>query len=482
MTTAEYARAAFAESIEYSLPYGPEQVAHNVRTHVEEFPRRALELLAVAARDAFHPEGFAALVAGAPEGRFSMLSLGGTETLLVSLENGRRFLMPRWDAEAPAEGKQSIRVGLAEIAPDAPGPLTRAIEEALASGTAPSDELVEQAARHGGFHEDGDPDLYGDLPLSLDDVRKLVETHGIENVCHGGVGSVALMIRSRGEYTYTRAYGRLGQYRDVATLAAVMSAFGPGHLKVPDENFELMPHRQAAIEGRLEELHASACAMLMDHTIGTSSDRLAEIVAKSAELGFSRTHRLAYNDTDIRIYAERIGDADVWFHDNIDLIEGNAFVTVLRGETGNWSSVDVYLSRAWYHETHDWHGGEASPEDARSTFLRRVERQAEAASGPRRIGEDALLAALEAGDRPTEGLALSYDIKTGAIETYPNLAHTDYVTYLPLMVEYGLKRLREASTGNLEDTHMYVHLRDGDDPDYERVPVLEFLAAKAPAP
>lgn len=463
--TPELALQHFDRHLSAMARHGEDQVSYAIDKLAGEFFNRSLRSfasLAIADIKAKH----AAIAAGETVPGMARVDIQEGNALSVQLDDGRKVLVAWWeevklpeDAEDDLGAMRTTNVGIIPFHDRMSDDLI-ASTEALISGT-PSAHDAAMATRsimnHGGLNGD-DVDLYGDLPLSLDEIVRLLPGHGLDHSSRAKGLGVASIISFDGDE------GRMPQHSDAATngcrdidlLATVSRAFS---LSEGDRllDHEIQTHAKAMMAGQIAELHDSVLALAMRRTAGTRMAELETLISLCRELGLSRDLVVAYNDTDIRVHAETTDDRAVILHENIDLIEGNAFVVVLEGSAGARTAIHAYAVDA----INDYEDDE--PLDAESSFAEKAARLATLESLSHRIGERELLEAIDAGERPEDGRILSFDIASGTLEIFPAIERTDFVTYLPLIAKYGVQRLQEIVHGDAAgDPGIRLIKRDGD--------------------
>ena len=453
IATPALAQQHFQRHLGAMARHGESQLSYTINKLAGEFYDRSLRSFAALALDDIKAK-HAALAAGATVPGMARIDIPEGNALSVHLDGGQKVLVVWWEkVKLPDESEDDLgamRTANVGIIPfhDRMSDDLIASTSALLEGT-PSTHDLDMATRsimaHGGLNGD-DVDLYGDLPLSLDEIDRLLPGHGLDHASRAKGLGVASIISFDGDegrmplHTDAAANG----CRDIDLLAAVSRAFS---LSAGDkrQDGEIQVHAGAMLAGQSVELHDSLLALAMRRTAETRMAELERLIALCQELGLSRDLVVAYNDTDIRVHAETNDDRAIILHENIDLIEGNAFVVVLDGPVGARTAIHAYAVDA----INDYE--EDEPLDPASSFAEKAARLATLERTSHRIDERELLEAIDAGRLPAEGRILSFDIASGTLETFPAIERTDFVTYLPLISQYGVERLQEIVNGDRAD-------------------------------
>lgn len=477
--TDEYAKQLFAERIAWAKSYGRGQVQHFVRTSTEEFAAKALIAAVAMTEDDLRAKHAACLSSGIVD-RYedrnlpmTAVTLDGHAALSVRYPNEDNLLFIWKD-----EGK-STDVYVTPWRDEVPEDLMAQLEREVESGATYADitDLARRIGDYSGYRQDRDDLLFERTPLSVSDLLRLFKVHGIEKVVQvSGVGRV----QSRAIIDEFKNYEGYA-FHDNALLYVerLFSTFSAAPKELPSTS---KPHAAALSAGRLLEFYVSTCAMAMKYQAKKNLDKIEQIVSASEELGLSSETVLSYNDTDIRIYAERHGDKDMFVHTNVDLFEGCAFGTVLTKSVEGCASIDVYLANRWSSGFETYFGGQLSDRVMKASVMEYVNyvRQDRGL-----IDEDRLVDAVAEGTLPEVGKAFSFDMRTGEIEITPLAVSTGYLNYLPLMVEYDHKTIIDATKGEFQDWGSDFQVRSRAGGPEAKVTCIEpetFMASKSSPP
>lgn len=377
-TTSEMARSRFRSQIMQAEPYGKDQVDFAMQRAYEHFYDKAVQATIHAVIDDLRAQHHA--VTESPDAARGMraVAIPDHDALAVALED--RTILLAWKEAAATERTTTLTVHL----------------------------------------------LPWEAPEAMLDA---ISQRGIEHAAHGlGYGTCTIrttMGLPSGE-TVSRALQEIGMLQELAARFALRET------RIEDPSIQ--PHVRALHEGNLVELHASACAMLIEHVLRHSLEDARKMLDEAEALGLSRSYALAYADTDRRFYVERHALGITHVHHDIDLFEGNVFATTFIGVPGDIAGIEVHLLSPW-------HDDEELLDD----------RTREAQPSSHRVGEDAFHAAIADGALPDHGRLLRFDLESGALSLEATIAKTDYPTYLKHMIDGDLAIMQRLETDEIED-------------------------------
>lgn len=377
-TTPDLALSRFRSQIMQAEPYGKDQVDFAMQRAYEHFYDKAVQATIHAIIDDLRAQHLA--VMESPDAALGMraVAIPDHDALAVALED--RTILLAWKQAAATERTTTLTVHL--------------------------------------------------LPWEAPEVMlDAISQRGIEHAAHGlGYGTCTIrttMGVPSGE-TISRSLQEIGM------LQSLSARFVLRETRIDDPSIQ--PHVRALHEGNLAELHASACAMLIEHVLDDTLPQAKDMLDEAETLGLSRSYALAYADTDRRFYVERYARGITHVHHDIDLFEGNVFATTFIGAPDDIAGIEVHLLSPWHNDE--------------ELLDERAEGMQQASH---RIAEDAFNAAMDAGAMPERGRLLHYDIAKRVLLLEPSIARTDYPTYLKHLIEGDLAIMRRLDTDDLDD-------------------------------
>jgi hypothetical protein len=484
----------FGADMAWAEAHGPAQVEHCIRKMTEEFMQDAFLVAAISTFPAVKSTYQECEAKGLvdrhedPAVTTTVVTLPGAIGLSVRRADGDHVLYA-WNIE----GEKTV-LSIIPWRDPMPAELMAELNGLVEAG-ATFEQLGESASKFAGYSGlpvSADRKIYSKVPLSIADIREALTTTTLEALGRiAGVGSFTNYRPEPDEDDLGSGLSAEARRKIAGMISEYVVSTGRAiSLKTVQDIYSAFPSedkldtrkgaRQFAAlkQGNLQDLHASVCAMSLEHHLHAALDGFASIFKACDELGLSSEFRFAFNDTDVRVYTERHEIAGVFVHTNIDLCEGCAFAIVFPATNQVHRSVDVFLVERWDTCFESYFGklitDVASSEDA-IDYLRHVHNE------KAWIGEDELIDQLRAGNVPTKGKAFSYEIDSGLVEVTDLAVTTGFLDYFPSMVKYDHKFLSNAVNGDFDEYGQEFLLRDrseGPMADEKQIGPEEYLAGR----
>lgn len=364
------------------------------------------------------------------------------------------------------------------LKPEIDPAVTEDVEKRLATGTETFKDILPVAQAFAGNAFPVDLGDRYSAPTTLTDIIAKIRAVGIQNVGGRGWNAWATQVTHKEHATTTfRGISRHHEqrYEIVETLART---FEHG----PTQSFELRDFVNIVKEGRHLEMAASVAAHAFERGVVGNLEAMNEFAEIAQELALGNGTVFAYADTDIDICAERLEDKDIFLHGNGDLNEQNAYVTVVNRIDGEPSSIDVYIAKNWHGSFLKANGLEEDEAFDRRNFNYLVEAIEDDAD---KLNTDQLIEGLKEG-RPTNGLALTYDIAERSLEIHPAAYETGYLANVGDRFLRDLEMLRNVRDRKFDEiglAEFQTHEVGSNDIDTrERVEAEAYLDSLTPRP
>jgi hypothetical protein len=372
---------------------------------------------------------------------FHALSFSSEDKALAIHYPSGEGMLVAWSLDPKSDERRQVHnIHLVSLKPEIDTALMEEVRSRLGTGTETIADLTQLAGRVSRFGFPVDlADPYSD-PRLLSDIVERIKANGVAKGCNRISDAWVIAITGPGP---DRVSGRgvvNGYSNRFDVVERVASTFEHGVMK----SYDLEDHAALVQEGRSLELFNSASAYAFERIVVGHLSEIEETVDIATGFSLGNGTVLAYNDTDVRIAAQRFDDKVVLVHNNIDRNEGNVFVTVVNKVEGNATSVDVYLAKDWDHDFAEANELDADEPLDMTGFVALIE---EVEDNGDKLDEDSLLAELACG-RPTAGLAYTYDIRARTLEVHPLAYRTSYLAYASTMLENDLDMLRKLRDGD----------------------------------
>ncbi|MCV9964483.1 hypothetical protein OIU34_21570 [Pararhizobium sp. BT-229] len=362
--------------------------------------------------------------------------------LLIQHPDGERVLVA-WNADPRSDGMTVSNVYLVSLRPEIDSALLREAEARLALGTQSADDLAPLAKSFARYAYPVDPSHRYGTPRTVNEIVEKIAAEGVEKAC-GRISDAWVVVISRPERNMASARGIVSGHNHrldlVERVARTFEHGGP-------PAYDLIEHTALVRDGLARQMFNSASAYAFERSVIGRLGEMEEIAEIAEELALGNGTVLAYNDTDIRISAERFDDKDVLTHNNIDRNEQNVFVTVVNRKDGAPTSVDVYVAKDWSQTFADANGIDRDEPLDMVGFFSLVDYLEDDGD---KMNEDQLLAELCEG-RPTAGLIYTYDIAARTLEIHPLAERSGYLAYSHIMFDNDLAILRRLGDGDFKN-------------------------------
>lgn len=474
--TSAFATQIFKPRIDWAERYGPDQVAHNVRTLTEYFHRDAFLAASAAIFDDLKAQ-HAQLVASGVVDRSdeksiekTAITIPGHNAVSVRFPDGNNllFIFAEEIEEERIDGDLKVLTWADPVPKDVLEEYKTAVQAARSyAELLPS---IQKLASYGGIEQNAFYHAHGALPVSLSDLKAAIAERGLDGV--SGVGTFSRrsfgFLMSHGFFNFEAFAGR--EKCSIENINRVFSSFVAVEEYKGDRGKEFF---EVLKSGKLEDTFSSACALAFEHYLDGGLAKIEGIVAASEELGLSTERVLVYHDLDVLLYAERHNGRDVYVNTDVD---GSCCASVLTKHDDKPASLHVYSVERWNAGfTNYWGNSETDP-------LIPEKEMEYAKYGLTReplIAEYELFDQIKAGSLPDSGLVMAYDFNAKTLEITPLAEVSSYLNYWQSRVSRDLEEVQNAAKGEFPEygTEFQEHSRG--DRRYRHVSPEDFLARKA---
>ena len=227
--------------------------------------------------------------------------------MLIQYPDGERVLVA-WNTDPRSDGMTVSNVYLVSLNPDLDSAILTEAEARLAQGTQTADDLASLAKNFARYAYPVDPSYPYTTPRTVKDIVEKITAEGVQEAC-GRISDARVVAIARPSRNMASGAGHVSGHNHrldlVDRMARTFEHGGP-------VAYDLIEHTAVVRDGIAPQMYNSASAYAFERSVIGRLEELEEIAEIAEELALGNGTVLAYNDTDIRISAERFDDKDVF--------------------------------------------------------------------------------------------------------------------------------------------------------------------------